>query len=111
MPPLHVHEEDESFHVLEGSIIVYAEGRTVQLKVGDEVVVPRGVPHTFRAASESARYVTTTIARSPSAYEGFVRAVAEPIGEPTLAAPEHAVLETLARANGITVLEPPGTLP
>ena len=54
MPPLHVHEEDESFHVLEGSIVVYAEGRTVQLKVGDEVVVPRGVP-VRRKSAPSAR--------------------------------------------------------
>ena len=118
MPPLHAHDEDEAFHVLEGSIIVHAGNETVRLEAGDAFVAPKGVPHTHRAETTWARYLTMTFARSADRYEDFLRAVAEPAdgfepseGRSWVMREEPAAIAVTAAASGITVLGPPGMLP
>ena len=113
MPPLHAHEEDEAFHVLEGSILVYAGSETVQLEAGDSFVAPRSVPHTHRAATERARWLSMTFASSAGRYEDFVRAVGTPFANGGVAptAEDEAVLLAFAAPSGIAVLGPPGMLP
>jgi quercetin dioxygenase-like cupin family protein len=112
MPPLHVHHEPEALQVLEGGIVLFLGGESVRLEAGDSIVAPAGVPHTYRAESETVRYRLASFVASPGSYEGFVRAVARPMGvhadEPH---EDDRVVETLAAANGITVLGPPGALP
>jgi quercetin dioxygenase-like cupin family protein len=112
MPPLHVHEEPEGFHVLDGSLSVVVGGVTVRLDAGKSVVAPAGVPHTYRAESERTRYLAVSFVASVELYEGFLRAAAlpEPEGE---SGPHESdrVVTTIARGNGITVLGPPGALP
>jgi mannose-6-phosphate isomerase-like protein (cupin superfamily) len=50
----HQHENtDETFIVLEGSIAIDFEDATVELEAGQLLVVPRGVMHRPRAASEA----------------------------------------------------------
>jgi quercetin dioxygenase-like cupin family protein len=112
MAPLHVHEEPEGFHVIEGSLVFVAGGVTVRLDAGQSVVAPAGVPHTYRAESEPTRYLAVSFVASVELYEGFLRAAAlpEPAGE---SGPHESdrVVTTIARGNGITVLGPPGALP
>jgi|SRR5687768_3331999 len=110
MPPLHSHEEDEAFHVLEGSVVVYAGGETVRLEAGESFVAPSSVPHTHRAATERARWLSMTFASSAGRYEDFVRAVGTPLaGAP--ADEDEAALLAFAAPSGIAVLGPPGMLP
>ena len=46
----HKHDhEDEYFQVLEGELLLDLEGRTLALKPGQAVLVPRGVLHRTRA--------------------------------------------------------------
>ena len=46
----HKHDEDdEFFYTVEGLLLVDLEGRTVELKPGQGLVVPRGVLHRTRA--------------------------------------------------------------
>ena len=46
----HRHDaDDEYFHVLEGLLLVDLEGRTVELRAGQGIVVPKGVVHRTRA--------------------------------------------------------------
>jgi mannose-6-phosphate isomerase-like protein (cupin superfamily) len=46
----HKHDaEDEYFQVLQGDLLVDLEGRTLALKPGQAVLVPRGVLHRTRA--------------------------------------------------------------
>ncbi len=49
----HAHElEDELFYILEGSLAIEMEDRTVVLGKGDAFVVPKGVRHNPVAAEE-----------------------------------------------------------
>src|SRR5215831_17654946 len=51
-PPLHVHRtEDEVFHVLEGEVRVRVRDQEHRLRVGDSLLTPKGVPHTYRVES------------------------------------------------------------
>lgn len=114
MPPLHVHEEDEVFHVLEGSILVYAGEERVHLGSGQTFVARRGVPHTYRGGSDRSRVLTMTFTRSVQGYHDFLRAVARPVdssGQPLADGGEVTALAAIAEASGIIVLGPPGMLP
>lgn len=113
MPPLHAHEAEEAFYVLEGSLVVYAGAETVQLDAGESFVAPGSVPHTHRAATERARWLSMTFASSAGRYEDFVRAVGAPAadGGPALAVQDAAALLAFAAPIGIEVLGPPGMLP
>ena len=110
MPPLHSHAADEAFHVLEGSVVVYAGGETVRLEAGESFVAPRSVPHTHRAATERARWLSMTFASSAGRYEDFVRAVGTPLADAP-ADEDEASLLAFAAPSGIAVLGPPGMLP
>ncbi|MGV9194590.1 cupin domain-containing protein [Microbacterium sp. MC2] len=45
----HVHSFEESFHILEGQVVLVTPEATVQLTAGDYGVIPIGVPHAWRA--------------------------------------------------------------
>ena len=111
MSPLHVHEEDEAFHVLEGSIVLYSGDTRVRLEAGDAYLAPKGVPHAHRADGEDARYLSVTFVRSVSRYEDFLRAVAPEAAGADSAVESAAAVAALAAVNRIAVLGPPGTLP
>ena len=109
MTPLHAHAMEETFLVLDGSLAVHAGGETAQLEPGDTFTVPSNVPHALAANGRDVRYVSSTFVLSPERYAEFTRAVAVPNGDGR--ADDDAVVEFLARANGIAVLGPPGSLP
>lgn len=113
MPPLHAHEHDEGFHVLEGSVVVYAGPETVRLDAGDSFVAPKRVPHTHRATTGRARWLSLTFTSSTGRYEDFVRALGTPVAEGGAAptAEEEAALLAFGAPSGVTVLGPPGMLP
>jgi quercetin dioxygenase-like cupin family protein len=52
----HLHSFETSFYVLEGTPVLYLEGRGVTLEPGACGAIPVGVPHAFRAA-EPARWI------------------------------------------------------
>ena len=79
MPPLHAHDEEERYRVLEGEVTFYVGGETVRARPGDVVVAPRDVPRTFCVTSETARWLVVTSLRSLSRYEDFSRAVTQPL--------------------------------
>jgi quercetin dioxygenase-like cupin family protein len=54
-PPRHVHEdEDEAFYVLSGSLVVSCGDEVFEAGPRSFVWLPRGIPHTFRAAEGTA---------------------------------------------------------
>lgn len=74
-PPPHVHgSEDEHLHVLEGELTVTLDGAEHSLGPGDELTLPRDIPHHVRAASADARYLTVC---TPAGLETFLRATRE----------------------------------
>ena len=113
MPPLHVHhDEDEVFHVLDGDVTLFLPGQKITLGVGETFRAARGVPHTYRVESPTARLLVFC---APARFDGFVRAVSEPAAEEELP-PRGRPFDTerfaaTAAEYGIELLGPPGTLP
>lgn len=70
-PPLHVHRnEDELFYVLEGQLKVLRGNEELTVGPGESAFLPRGVMHTFKILSKSARvlvYIT------PGGFESYFR--------------------------------------
>jgi len=105
MAPLHAHEADEAVQVLEGAITVYAGEESVRLQAGETFVVERGVAHTYRADSPQTRFVFTTLTRSASRYESFLRAAGPVAGDAGWSADEDvAVVAAVAAAARIFYL-------
>src|ERR687893_752146 len=74
--PLHTHPSlDETLIVLEGEILVHAEGTEHRLGARGVAVAPRGLPHAFMVTSETACILTL---QTPGSGEGFYRDATEP---------------------------------
>ena len=118
MPALHVHEDDEAFYVVEGTMTIHVGHEVVRLQAGEALLAPKGVPHTYRADSERVCYLGITYVRSIGGYEDFLRGVARPApgSEPSdprswPSPDDETALSSMAAANRIAVLGPPGLLP
>jgi quercetin dioxygenase-like cupin family protein len=76
MTPLHTHpNQDETLIVLEGEILIYAEGRAHRVGPRGVAVALRGAPHAFMVTSESALILTL---QTPGSGEAFYRDASEP---------------------------------
>jgi mannose-6-phosphate isomerase-like protein (cupin superfamily) len=107
--PLHVHHrEDEGFWVLEGEVTFRIGEEEIPAGPGSFVFGPRGVPHSYRVDSETARLLFIL---SPGGMEGFIRASSEPAASLTIP-PSDGVydesemegLVALAREYGAEIL-------
>ena len=115
-PPLHVQDEDEAIYVQEGEVTFYIGDEIVRAEARHHVVVPRGVPHTYRVeSSRGARWVTMT---SPGRFADFVLAVARPAqadGFPpaseSTGRADAVAFTAAAAAHGIELVGAPGALP
>ena len=111
-PPLHVHRtEDELFVLLDGAMTLALDAEPVSLHVGDAVLAPKGVPHTYRVDSDTARWLAVT---TNGDFEGFVREVsrnAQHEGLPERAEPpaqeQVQALADIAARYGIEFVGPP----
>lgn len=115
MAPLTRRDEAETYRVLEGEVVFFVGSDVVWARAGDVVVAPAGAERTFRVDSRSgARWLVVTHVRSHERFADFGRAVARPHPDPAAGWPsedERAALASLAAANGIELLGPPGMLP
>lgn len=74
-PPLHVHNVDEWFFVLEGEMQMQVDGRDVTGKPGDSIWIPRGTDHGFSTTGE----VTNVLnGYAPSGVEQIIAGLAMP---------------------------------
>jgi quercetin dioxygenase-like cupin family protein len=109
-PPLHVHTAaDEAWFVLDGALTFRVADRTWTAVAGAFVWAPRGLPHTFRVDSPTARLLGLAL---PGGFDRFVRATGRPADAATLppppdGPPDMAVLVGAAREQGIEILGPP----
>jgi quercetin dioxygenase-like cupin family protein len=101
--PLHSHpESDEIFYVLEGEILVHANGDQRKVGKGGVVITPRGVPHAFVVTSESARILA--IVTPTAQIEAFYRSASVP-GESGPV--DFGKIGEAAKATGATVIMGP----
>jgi uncharacterized cupin superfamily protein len=73
-PPLHLHRtEDELFHILEGEYRLKLHDQEQLVGPATIVLLPKGVPHTYRVESaRGGRCLTVTVRGD---FERFVRAI------------------------------------
>jgi quercetin dioxygenase-like cupin family protein len=112
-PPLHFHRtEDEVLHVLKGKFRVKVKDQEHRLDVGDVLLAPKGLPHTYRVESAEGGCAVTITVRGD--FERFVRAVGRPAERPELPEPAGlpsaeaiAALKAAAAKHGIELVGPP----
>jgi quercetin dioxygenase-like cupin family protein len=112
MPPLHAHDEDETFRVVSGELTFFVGEEVVRARAGDVVVAPRGAARTYRVESDGARWLVLTRLASVARFEDFGRALAEPSADGRWPSEEELrSLRAIAAAKGIELLGPPGAVP
>ena len=94
-PPHIHHREDESFHLLEGTLTMQVGGDTITASAGDFVFLPRGIAHSFRNTGDG--YAKALVLTTPAGLEGFFSEVFEPAADRS-AAPPSAGKELIGRA-------------
>jgi quercetin dioxygenase-like cupin family protein len=78
--PVHVHNnEDEAFLIMDGEVEFTVGGKTIAASAGAFVFGPRGVPHSYKVKTESARIMMMF---SPAGFEGFIRETSTPLDGP-----------------------------
>jgi quercetin dioxygenase-like cupin family protein len=105
--PLHTDPNCETFHVLEGELLFYSEGKERRATSGDTVVVPTGVPHAFLVTSPTARFIVLNV---PGGHDRFFRAAGDPAPAaelPPPGPPDIPRLKATAPKFGIEVIGPP----
>jgi quercetin dioxygenase-like cupin family protein len=98
--PLHAHpDSDEVVYVLEGEILVHAEGKPRTVGKGGVVINRRGVPHAFVVTSERARILA--IVTPGTRVESFYRKASTP-GESGPV--DFGKIGEAAKATGATII-------
>jgi uncharacterized RmlC-like cupin family protein len=112
--PVHVHHgEDEAFYVLDGELELTVGGEVMVATTGTYALAPRGVPHSFRVLTDTARALVITSSSAPapgSGFHEFTLAAGVPATTrslPVPAAPDPARLAELAAAHNIDIVGPP----
>lgn len=94
--PPHIHHcEDESFHVLEGTLTMQVGEDTITASAGDFAFLPRGIAHSFRNAGDG--YARALVLATPAGLEGFFTEVSEPANDRS-AMPPSSSKELIGRA-------------
>lgn len=109
--PLHSHPDvDETFYVLEGEILVHADGAERAVGGGGFASVPRGSPHALLVTSEIAR-ILTLITPGIKEMELFFREAGEPAKERALPPKGPLAIERIGAAaeryGSVLILGPP----
>lgn len=104
--PVHVHgREDEVFLLLEGSATVWIGEQRSAVEEGGVAFLPRGVSHTYRIDSPTARMLTLT---TPGGFAGFFRAAGHDLATGGGTVTPERLAEALAAHGGRLVGPPPG---
>ncbi|WP_159470413.1 cupin domain-containing protein [Dyadobacter sp. 3J3] len=110
--PLHLHTKySEAIYVLEGELTVYLENRTLVLKPGDSVFIPRGAQHVV-AASGATNARALTVA-SPSGFAELIRQVGT-LNEPDIDDPkinDMLLFLKVSEKIGDVIIGSPGSRP
>jgi deazaflavin-dependent oxidoreductase (nitroreductase family) len=92
-PPLHRHDFEEMFHILEGEIEFTFRGEKLTARAGDTVNIPARAPHHFTNVSDRNARMLTMV--TPAGIEEFFGIWGEPLPERTSAPDPSQTLERL----------------
>lgn len=90
-PPLHRHDFEEMFHVMDGEIVVTFRDATVTAKTGPTVNIPALAPHHF--TNESDRPARLLCMVSPPGLDQYFAAFGVPLPSRTAPAPKQGAEE------------------
>ncbi len=94
--PTHVHQrEDQTLHVLEGTLSARVGDTRKTLTAGESIFLPRRIPHALKAGSAGAKCLEIN---TPAGFEQFHIEVGEPAPEPRLPPAKDPDVEVLAAA-------------
>lgn len=108
-PPPHIHQlEDEAFYVVEGQLAVSIADEVTALEPGAGIFAPRGIAHSFRILSPTARFLNLI---SPGSLWHYFMEFSSPVdaaehysnsteGRPDL----HRMLEVITQQYGVQFL-------
>jgi quercetin dioxygenase-like cupin family protein len=109
-PPLHRHQDDEAFLVLEGAFDLHVGDEVRRLGPGGFAFVPTQTPHTYRNSSAEQEGRLLVITLPAGAHERFFAEVGEPEADPgapfSTQPPDFAKLVTAGTRYGIEILLP-----
>lgn len=95
-PPPHIHHrEDESFHILEGTLTIQVGGNTITASAGDFAYLPRGIAHSFKNTGDG--FAKALVLTTPAGLENYFAEVFDPATDRS-APPHSSSKEMLARA-------------
>lgn len=102
-PPQHYHKnEDENFHVLEGNVEFFHDGKWAAATPGTTVFIPKGEVHAFRnSGTTPLKMLITTM---PSGFETFFTRCAEEFAKP--GGPDMPRIMDIAGEHGIHFVNP-----
>lgn len=104
--PLHVHtREDEVFLLLEGAATIWVGDDRVTIGEGGVAFLPRGLRHTYRIDSATARMLTLT---TPGGFAGFFRAAGHDLADGGGVVTPDRIAEAFTTHGGRLVGPPPG---
>ena len=72
-PALHVHPQaPEAYYIIEGEYSIKCDNQTYQVKTGDFVFIPKGIPHTYNSGPKGGKVLVI----SPAGLEKYFTEVA-----------------------------------
>ncbi|MFO0769048.1 MAG: cupin domain-containing protein [Nitrospiraceae bacterium] len=109
-PPHLQRNEDEAFFLLQGTVTLQVEGKTIDASAGDFVLVPRGTVHSFK--NTSIQHARMLVICTPAGAEGFFEGAFYPAQDGATAPAtmtEELKHRMLAAAGkyGMEILPPP----
>lgn len=100
-PALHIHPyQDEVFFIVQGEYLFQVGEERQNLKAGDTIFLPRGVPHAFAQLTETGKMFF--LFQPSGKMEDFFRLIGDPTFRPT---PEEGAKISLE--HGMKVVGPP----
>ena len=112
VPPHRHRRYSEQLYVLDGEFTVWAGGRKVVLRPGDDLIIPTGTAHAVAATGSGPG--RALVVASPSGFARLITEVGIPDegrGAPPSAATDMDLLLRVATDLGDEFLGPPGALP
>lgn len=107
-PPLHLHHhEDDAYLVLEGELTFRLDGADRRVGRGEHVFLPRGLAHTFRVDSDTARWIELV---TPAGVEAWHHECSDPAVHDGLPPDAPIDIERVVRTigpYGVEIVGPP----
>lgn len=100
-PPMHIHtNEDELFYILKGNYVFNCGDEKIEVRQGDFIRLPRGIPHNFVNTDSITGITMNTI--TPGGFENFFNDISKASKNNTLSKSE---VDSIANTYGVKFIK------